>query len=186
MACLWLSETIWYMVFVGVYIAAAFIARTDQIDLWMKQSLENVVLHGELPQASNPGPDTFHDISTVEEAYTWLGDSLPHVLFESPYFDPPAVGTAYSGFPASPYAIDGHNHLVGPLRLKQVRVRAMDGCSLLPKFRDAPYLISSCYAAHPRAENIDTASFGNASAITSEVQPAFTYTSDTNVGLDPS
>ena len=155
-AATFVIETLMYVVFLAIFLSGLLFARQDENEFYMRKHMEEVLLREEWDPWYTHVREDFMDIAKVQDVYAWLRGPLPRILFEEPYFARPEANVDGADWP-----IAGQNHLVGPVRLRQVRVKPDAACAVIEGLRAPPHSIDHCFTYRDLRTNVDTTPFGD-------------------------
>ena len=127
-----LRSFIVYLIFLACYLFAVFHTRSVD-DFWSNEATRRLFI--ERPFRSDVNEtlheDTFHDITFLPELHSWLQGRFAELIFSE------ELGSQMR-------ALHGYNHILGPVRLRQLRVEA-DSCKVPEAFAR---LIDGCWAPY--------------------------------------
>lgn len=150
-ACSFMLEAFFYILFVAMFCAAATNSRpTHAFDI--AETARIMFVEADYSDPSTGRLMTLNNVSTIDEIYGWLSETLVPTAFPNENF-------FSSGQPITPYGtrlMYGQNFRLGTVRLRQLRVKAEEGCSVS---RVAADIITSCWPEY-QSKYEDTVSFG--------------------------
>jgi len=119
-----------YAFFLLVFSVITFTTRSSN-DFWANEAMKGLLVENEFHFGDIPHEKKLEDVHTFDQFFYWL---------KHPFLE--AIFTPETG--GDPLFLHGYNRLIGPVRLRQVRVMA-DSCDVPAMFAT---LIDRCYAPY--------------------------------------